>query len=75
MDLSGPYDGDKCAFCGKSAKNGTKHVAGYQRYETYARVGKLLDACQSCAEKPYKQPEHLSGGRNEQVAKQPAVAV
>ena len=52
----GPYDEDKCHFCGKSAKNGTKYIAGYQRRETYAGVGPWFDACEDCARKPYEQP-------------------
>jgi hypothetical protein len=55
-EQAGPYDSDKCHFCGKSGKNGVKHTAGFQRRETYAGVGPWFDACQSCAEKPYEQP-------------------
>lgn len=56
---TGPYDAHKCYFCGRSAKNGSKHTAGYQRFEKYARIGPKFDACQACAEKAYEQPEHL----------------
>ena len=52
----GPYDKDKCHFCGKSAKDGVKHTAGFSRRETYAGVGPWFDACQACAEKLYEQP-------------------
>ncbi|VVB50863.1 Uncharacterised protein [uncultured archaeon] len=60
---AGPYDADKCYFCGKSGeKNGGKHTAGYQRREEYAQLGPWRDSCQSCAEKPYKQPEQFKEG-------------
>lgn len=55
----GPYDDVKCFFCGKSAKNGAKHTAGYSRREKYAQTGPWHDACQSCAEVPYAQPEQF----------------
>ena len=56
---TGPYDHDACHFCGKSAKNGTKFVAGFQRRETYAGVGPWFDACGECAKKPYEQPKQF----------------
>ena len=56
---TGPYDGIKCHFCGKSAKNGLKFIAGYERRETYANVGLWFPACQGCAEKPYQQPKQF----------------
>jgi hypothetical protein len=46
------YELDKCFFC-------NRREAGYQRYETYARVGPLRDACQRCAEQPYEQPKQF----------------
>ena len=55
-EQTGPYDDDKCHFCGKSAKNGVKHTAGFQRRETYAGTGPWLEACESCARVPYEQP-------------------
>ena len=42
---AGPYDKDKCHFCGKSARNGVKFTAGY----TKKFRDKLYDACQFCA--------------------------
>ena len=59
QEYIGPYDKDRCHFCGKSAKNGWKHTAGFQRRETFAGVGPWFDACQSCAEKPYEQPKQF----------------
>ena len=60
---SGPYDGIKCHFCGKSAhtkgKPTPEHTAGYSRRETYANVGPWFDACQDCAAKPYEQPKQF----------------
>lgn len=55
----GPYDNIKCHFCGKSAKNGVKFIAGYERYETYANVGKPVPACLECATKSYPQPKQF----------------
>jgi len=55
----GPYDHIKCHFCGKSAKNGVKFVAGYERRETCANTGLWFPACQQCAEKPYEQPKQF----------------
>ena len=61
----GPYDSIKCHFCGKSAKNGIEFIAGYERYETYANVGKPVPACKGCAAKPYEQPQQVQQKENE----------
>ncbi len=52
----GPYDDTVCHFCKKSAKNGVKHIAGFERREKYANVGPWFPACQECAIVPYEQP-------------------
>ena len=61
---AGPYDGDKCFFCGKSShdKKGNDTpmgTAGYQRREQYAQQGPWRDACNDCAKKPYEQPKQF----------------
>ena len=60
---AGPYDSDVCHFCKKSdAKNPTasaKHVAGYQRRDTYANVGPWFDACEGCVRVEYEQPKQF----------------
>jgi hypothetical protein len=48
QEFIGPYDKDRCHFCGKSAKNGVKHVAGFQRREESAPNGPFYDCCQDC---------------------------
>lgn len=59
----GPYDDERCYFCKKSAKQGTQYVAGYERREQFATVGKFFSACQACAEKPYQtESEDISVG-------------
>jgi hypothetical protein len=59
----GPYDSDVCHFCRKSeSKNPTasaKHVAGFQRRETYANVGPWFDSCEDCARVEYDQPKQF----------------
>jgi hypothetical protein len=45
----GPYDRDKCGFCGKSEKThptqDSRNVAGFGRIER----GQVFDACEKCA--------------------------
>lgn len=60
---SGPYDKDKCHFCGKSDKThpteDSRNVAGFGRIES----GKVYDACQVCAKKAeFKQEEDPANG-------------
>lgn len=59
QEFIGPYDKDKCHFCGKSAKNGWKHTAGFQRAEDAKSSGPFFDACEVCARKPYPQPKQF----------------
>ena len=58
---SGPYDGIRCHFCGKSSTTvkDWKNTAGYQRRETYANVGPWFDACEACARVEYQQPKQF----------------
>lgn len=63
----GPYDHIVCHFCHKSAKQGVKFVAAYERRETYANVGPFFPACQACAEKPYDQPKQFQHQEAEKV--------
>jgi hypothetical protein len=61
--IVGPYDRDKCHFCGKSAKDSpksdpAKYVAGYRRgTDDNPRLN--FDACETCARKPYPQPKQF----------------
>lgn len=56
---SGPYDDDKCHFCGKSAKNGVKHIAGFQRRKEGDTEGPFFDCCQSCLLKPKREEANV----------------
>jgi hypothetical protein len=49
VEFVGPYDRDKCHFCGKSDKTHptetSRNVAGFGRVEN----GETYDACEKCA--------------------------
>lgn len=71
----GPYDTIKCHFCGKSAKDGPEHTAGFERRERFATVGAWFPACGDCAKKPYEQPKQFQEDASEQAESEPSAAV
>ena len=50
------YEADRCHFNFPGCK---KILAGYLRREKYAQTGPWFEACESCALKPYEQPEQF----------------
>lgn len=56
---SGPYDEEKCHFCGKSSKKGIEFTAAYARAEDANPSGPFFPACEGCARQPYPQPEEV----------------
>lgn len=55
MDIG--YENCKCQLNFPGCQ---KNHAGYGRYKQYANVGPILDACESCARKPYDVPPQFA---------------
>lgn len=51
------YEGEKCEI---KLSGCEKTGAGYGRYKKFARVGPILNACETCARQPYEQPPQLA---------------
>lgn len=63
VEFVGPYDRDRCHFCGKSDKThpteSSKNVAGFSRAEDDKPTGPFFDACEACAKKSYPVPKQF----------------